>query len=299
MKTKTLADLGEDKLVRLITAKLSKDASVIVGPGDDCAVVIAPKPGEQLLLKTDTIVEGVHFTPDTPARLVGRKAMARVLSDFAAMAAKPKHALVTLIAPPETAVKRVLGLYEGMSKIADEHEVRIVGGETSRGSQLSLTVSMTGTAAKKKWISRSGARAGDFIAVTGTLGGSIRGKHLKFQPRLAEAQWLVKHARVSAMMDLSDGLAKDLPRLADQSGVGFMIEPSLIPISRGRTFEQALNDGEDYELLFTLSKPQTQIGVFVEWQNVFPQTSLRLIGQVLADPTRRNLGIGGWDHFKP
>jgi thiamine-monophosphate kinase len=298
MKTKTLADLGEDNLVRLITAKLSTDASVILGPGDDCAVVTVPKQGEQLLLKTDTIVEGVHFTPDTPARLVGRKAMARVLSDFAAMAATPKHALVTLIAPPETPVKRVLGLYEGMSKLADEHEVRIVGGETSRGSQLSLIVSMIGTAPKKKWISRSGAKAEDFIAVTGTLGGSIRGKHLKFQPRLAEAHWLVKHARVTAMMDLSDGLAKDLPRLADQSGVGFEIEPARIPITRGCTLEQALNDGEDYELLLTLHA-DTKLSVLDAFSSAFPQTGLRLIGQVLADPMMRNLGQGGWDHFKP
>jgi thiamine-monophosphate kinase len=297
MKTKTLADRGEDNLVRLITAKLSTDASVILGPGDDCAVVTVPKQGEQLLLKTDTIVEGVHFTPDTPARLVGRKAMARVLSDFAAMAATPKHALVTLIAPPETPVKRVLGLYEGMSKLADEHEVRIVGGETSRGSQLSLTVSMTGTALKKKWISRSGAKAEDFIAVTGTLGGSIRGKHLKFQPRLAEAQWLVKHARVTAMMDLSDGLAKDLPRLADQSGVGFEIYLPRIPITRGCTLEQALNDGEDYELL-VIFHPDTMLSVFSIWRMTFPETSLTLIGEVLADPTMRNLGQGGWDHFK-
>ncbi len=297
MKTQTLADLGEDKLVRLITAKLSTDGSIIAGPGDDCAVVVAPKAGEQLLLKTDTIVEGVHFTADTPARLVGRKAMARVLSDFAAMAATPKHALVTLIAPPETPVKRVLGLYEGMTQLADEHEVRIVGGETSRGSQLSLTVSMTGTALKKKWISRSGAKAEDLIFVTGTLGGSIRGKHLKFQPLLAEAHWLVKHARVTAMMDLSDGLAKDLPRLADQSGVGFEIEPARIPLTRGCTLEQALTDGEDYELLLTLH-PQTPLSLPDEFHRAFAHTRLHLIGKILADPKRRNLGQGGWDHFK-
>jgi thiamine-monophosphate kinase len=156
---------------------------------------------------------------------------------------------------------------------------------------------MTGTALKKKWISRSGAKAEDFIAVTGTLGGSIRGKHLKFQPRLAEAQWLVKHARVTAMMDLSDGLAKDLPRLADQSGVGFEIYLPRIPITRGCTLEQALNDGEDYELL-VIFHPDTMLSVFSIWRMTFPETSLTLIGEVLADPTMRNLGQGGWDHFK-
>lgn len=113
---KTLADIGEDSLVRRITALLHADESVLLGPGDDCAVVRGPALGEDLVLKTDTIVEGVHFTSDTPARLVGRKAVARVISDFAAMAAIPRHALVTLIAPASTPVKRVLDLYQGLEK---------------------------------------------------------------------------------------------------------------------------------------------------------------------------------------
>jgi thiamine-monophosphate kinase len=111
---KTLADIGEDELIHRLVAGLKLDRSVIVGPGDDCAVVKAPaKAGERLLLKTDTVVEGVHFTTETPPKLIGRKAMARVISDFAAMAGTPCHALVTLIAPPQTPVKRVLAVYAG------------------------------------------------------------------------------------------------------------------------------------------------------------------------------------------
>jgi|JI6StandDraft_1071083.scaffolds.fasta_scaffold11681_3 thiamine-monophosphate kinase len=294
---KTLADIGEDALVRRITAKLKTDASVLLGPGDDCAVVNGPGRGEKLVLKTDTIVEGVHFTPDTPPKLIGRKAMARVLSDFAAMAAIPRHALVTLIAPPSTPVKRVLDLYAGMSQLADEFDVRIVGGETSSGSQLVITVSMSGTVPKKKCVTRSGARAGDHIFVTGTLGGSIKGKHLKFQPLVREAQTIARLIKPTAMMDLSDGLAKDLPRLADQCGLGYELELDSLPCTPGCNEEQALNDGEDYELLLTIS-PRTLSRDVFSCGLLHPGLKLRNIGTLLADPKQRSLKVGGWDHFK-
>jgi len=294
---KTLADIGEDALVRRITATLKTDASVLLGPGDDCAVVTGPGKGEKLVLKTDTIVEGVHFTPDTPPKLIGRKAIARVLSDFAAMAAIPRHALVTLIAPPSTPVKRVLDLYAGMSQLADEFDVRIVGGETSSGSQLVITVSMSGTVPTKKWITRSGARAGDHIFVTGSLGGSINGKHLKFQPLVREAQTIARLIKPTAMMDLSDGLAKDLTRLVDQCGLGYELQPEFIPCTPGCTLEQALNDGEDYELLFTVS-PRIMIRHIYACPRIHPGLTLRDIGTLVADPKQRSLKGGGWDHFK-
>lgn len=294
---KTLADLGEDALVRLITAGLKTDGDVLLGPGDDCAVVRAPRRKEQLVLKTDTIVEGIHFTPETPATLIGRKAMARVLSDFAAMAATPRHALVTLIAPPSTAVRRVLGLYQGMSRIADEFGVRIVGGETSRGGQLVLTVSMSGTVPNQKWITRGQARAGDWLYVTGRLGGSIRGKHLKFRPLVKEALCMTRHLRVTAMMDLSDGLAKDLPRLAARSGLGYEILLDQIPVHRGCTLEQALNDGEDYELLFAVS-PRTTAGQMQRCARAYPNLEFYRVGRLVADSKQKQLLAGGWDHFK-
>lgn len=296
---KTLADIGEDELIRRLVAGLKLDRSVIAGPGDDCAVVKAPaKAGERLLLKTDTVVEGVHFTSETPPKLIGRKAMARVISDFAAMAGTPCHALVTLIAPPQTPVKRVLAVYAGLREMAEAHGVNIVGGETSRGDQLILTVSLTGTVGEKSWIARSTAKAGDLLLVTGRLGGSIKGKHLRFEPRMAEARWLTEHLPVRAMMDLSDGLAKDLPRLADACGLGFELWAPEIPITPGCTLKQALGDGEDYELLLAVS-PKMKASMLHQWHDFSPKVPLTVIGQLLPlDGKSTNKLQGGWEHFR-
>jgi len=294
----TLADIGEDALIRRLVAGLKFDASVIAGPGDDCAVVTAPAKGQHLLLKTDTVVEGVHFTADTAPRLIGRKAMARVISDFAAMAATPRHALITVIAPPSTLVKRLVAVYSGLRTMAEEFGVNIVGGETSSGSQLSITVSMAGSAPVKQWISRgSHAQPDDVLFVTGRLGGSIKGKHLRFQPRLQQALWLAKHMPVTAMMDLSDGLAKDLPRLARQCGLGFQIVPELLPCSPGCSIAQALGDGEDYELLFALSHAKV-MSIMPAWHSAFPKLKLTRIGHLTKVGKAQNLATGGWEHFR-
>lgn len=293
----TLADIGEDALIRRLVAGLKLDDSVIAGPGDDCAVVMPPHPRERLILKTDTVVEGVHFTAQTPPRLIGRKAMARVISDFAAMAATPRHALITLIAPAQTPVKRVVAVYAGLRAMAEAHGVNIVGGETSRGEQLILTVSLTGTAPGKEWVARSRARAGDCLYVTGKLGGSIRGKHLRFEPRVQEALWISKHMPVTAMMDLSDGLGKDLPRLAASCGLGYHIDRESIPRTRGCTIEQAIGDGEDYELLLAIS-PKMNVSRLDQFNAAFPKVRLSLIGELVADPLGQNLTPSGWEHFR-
>jgi thiamine-monophosphate kinase len=293
---KTLADLGEDTLVQLLTRTLRRDDDVLLGPGDDCAVVRLPRGAHSLVLKTDTIVEGVHFTPETPARWVGRKAMARVLSDFAAMAATPRHALITLIAPPRIWVKRVQGIYHGLAKLADEFEVRIVGGETSRGDQLSITVSLIGYVPTRKWITRSAARAGDVLYVTGRLGGSIRGRHLRFQPLVKESSIIAKKLKPTAMMDLSDGLAKDLPRMARASGLGWNLWLDQIPITAGCSLSQALNDGEDYHLLFATS-PTLKKQALLECQALCPGVKFHAIGELTRDEKTGLLETGGWDHF--
>ncbi|MEN3940498.1 thiamine-phosphate kinase [Prosthecobacter sp. SYSU 5D2] len=290
----TLTDIGENELIRLIIKDLKKDVSVILGPGDDCAVVKGSR--ENLLLKTDTVVEGVHFTPETPAKLIGRKAMARVISDFAAMAATPRHALVTLIAPPQTPVKRVLEVYAGLRAMADSYGVNIVGGETSSGSQLIITVSLTGTAPAKKWISRSAASVGDQLYVTGRLGGSIRGKHLKFEPRMKEAHWIAQNLPVRAMMDLSDGLSKDLPRMAAACGLGFELDAKAIPKNPGCTLAQALGDGEDYELLLALAPSVTQAQL-ADWKTAFPKLKLTCIGTLVEGMKTGHAIGGGWEHF--
>jgi thiamine-monophosphate kinase len=292
----TLADIGEDALIRKLTKAMHHGADVIVGPGDDCAIVRAPKGGRRLVLKTDTVVEGVHFTAETPAKLVGRKAMARVISDFAAMAATPKHALVTLIAPGRTPVARVTGLYAGMKALARDFGVVIVGGETSSGSQLSLTISMTGEAGRRRQVLRSGGKAGDKLYVTGRLGGSIKSRHLRFVPRIAEAHWLAEHFSIHAMMDLSDGLAKDLPRMAAASGMGFRVEMAALPRNPGCDALAAWADGEDYELLFA-APARVHQRLSTEWRRRFPKLKLTCIGE-LTRKGQSTAAEGGWEHFR-
>ncbi len=298
---KTLADIGEDALIRLLTRNIRLDASVLSGPGDDCAVTKGVPPGHVMLLKTDAVVEGVHFLPTTPAHLVGRKALARVLSDLAAMGGTPCHALVTLMAPATTPVKRVLGLYRGLLGLAEQHGMNVVGGETTRAAQLTLSISAVGAVPRQSYARRSGGKAGDAVLVTGRLGGSIKRKHLTFEPRLKEGQWLLQQHRIHAMMDISDGLAKDLPRLADASGTGFEIQADALPRTPGCTVHQAWGDGEDYELLFALPKKAVP-NLLTQWRQTFPRLPLTVIGELVADPRHRKVtGLpelaGGWEPF--
>ena len=185
---KSVRQLGEDNLIARICGDLPKAAHVIVGPGDDCAVVGA---GEELtLLKTDAVVAGVHFLHDEKSTRVGWKAVARVLSDFAAMGGEPGELLITLALAPEVSVDWVDGLYRGMNSCLKQHGGVIVGGETTslpQGTPTMVSVAGKGRVARANLVTRSGGRPGDDIYVTGRLGGSIHGKHLDFTPRLREA----------------------------------------------------------------------------------------------------------------
>jgi len=290
---KRLRDLGEDALIDRILKGFPGGRSLMVGPGDDCAVV-DPGRGPLRLLKTDAIVEGVHFLAETPAEKVGWKAIARVLSDFAAMGGKPDHLLVTVAVDPDKPVAWMDGLYRGIRKCLAKHGGILAGGETSRlPAGAMISVAGEGSVARKHLVLRSGGKPGDRVVVTGCLGGSLAGKHLSFTPRLAEAAWLVEHLRPSAMMDLSDGLAKDLPRLAAASNCGFEIGE--VPANRGCTRQQALGDGEDYELLLTVSEKRWQ-ATAEAWKQAFPKLPLTAIGRL----TEQGKGIhltGGWDHF--
>ncbi|MFN0075897.1 MAG: thiamine-phosphate kinase [Prosthecobacter sp.] len=293
----TLADIGEDQLIRRLMRGVKLDRDVIAGAGDDCAVVRSTK-HEHTLLKTDALVQDVHFTLDTPPRLIGRKAIARVVSDFAAMGGTPRHAMITLVAPPSMEVKFLTGIYSGMRAISKQYGINIVGGETSRGLMLMLSIAMSGTVPSKRWLSRSQGRNGDALLVTGRLGGSIKGRHLKFEPRLAEGRWLSQHARPHAIMDLSDGLAKDLPRLAEASGLDFSIDPAALPRNRGCTPAQAWGDGEDYELLIAV-RPSSVKTLLKRWRAQFPTLPLTVIGHFtkLGKGHRPSFTSTGWDHF--
>ncbi len=289
--TTRLSDLGEDRLVARLTRGLPAHPGLRLGPGDDCAV--AARPGEAVwtLLKTDCVIEGVHFTPDTDFRRVGWKALARAVSDIAAMGGEPEHALITVAFPPTLEVAKADALYAGLRRCARKFGISIAGGETARVPSVGkppqpgpifISVTLTGRVEKDRYVTRSGGRPGDILFVTGRLGGSLAGKHLDFMPRLAEARWLTAHFRPHAMMDLSDGLGADLPRLARASGCGF--ELGELPHTPGCTREQALADGEDFELLFALA-PRQAAKLEAAWP--FPKLPLTRIGHLSANRRAR------------
>ena len=299
----TLADYGEDRLVAALLgclpASVRGGEEVITGAGDDCAVVRFSAAEPLQLLKTDCVIEGVHYPADTPPERVGWKALCRPLSDIAAMGGRPLHALITLALPGSATLAYARGIYTGLGRAAERFGVRIVGGETARSpAGAFISVALTGAASPAHTAARSGGKPGHGIYVTGRLGGSFAsGKHLDFVPRLAEAQWLVARFPVSAMMDLSDGLGRDLPRLAAASGTGYQVDVGKLPLAPGCSIAQALGDGEDYELLFTV-EPPSGAGLERDWRERWPGLGLTRIGE-LAPPTLQ-AGLeagGGFDHF--
>lgn len=291
-----ISHTSEDELILRLTQDIVTLPEIIIGIGDDCAVI---KKDEKYhtLLKTDTIVEHIHFTSEENPQRVGWKAAARVISDFAAMGGEPEALLITIILPPDTPTEWVEKLYTGIKSIAEVFRCSIVGGETSStmlGSPKVISISGTGRVKPENLTLRSGGNPTDLIYVTGTLGGSIHGKHLDFTPRITEATWLAHNFKPSAMMDISDGIAKDLPRLAAQSKCGFELLQSAIPTNPNCTLEQALTDGEDYELLFTISAENKQ-PLEAHWASQFPHLKLTNIGKLTAYP--HDVLTGGWDHF--
>ena len=304
--------LSETELIQRLTQDLPADSSVLTGPGDDCAVL--DWTGSKLLFKTDAIVEGIHFERDTPPEAIGRKALARALSDIAAMAGTPTHALITLGVHAEMEPSLIEAVYQGLRDCAREHHVNIVGGETTSLSQLTLSISLIGKASKP--ILRTGSAVGDAIFVSGELGGSLAGHHLNFDPRLKEACWLSDQDIVHAMIDLSDGLATDLRHLlSDQTGAELLTRA--LPIRRaakerardnpsGKTaLLAALTDGEDYELLFTVSSKDA-VPLLDGWKPAFPETPLHCIGKITDQPgiaLRDDKGVKpltlhGYDHLE-
>ena len=294
-----LRQVGEDRLLDQLLPHLPLGKTVVAGTGDDCAVVEMPAGRDFLVLKTDCIVEGVHFLPGARPLNIGWKAMMRPLSDFAAASAVPQFALITLIASKQTEVEWVKRLYRGLSRAAKRFEVSIVGGETSstRGP-ITISVSVVGFVEKNRWVSRRGGRAGDDVFVTGRLGGALKRKHLQFVPRIAESRWLTKNFSIRAMMDLSDGLGVDLPRLARASQVGFAIEMENLPLTSGAKIDNAISEGEDYELLFALSPRQSK-RLQREWRKKFPKLPLTRIGQLDRKSKIENQNLPrGYVHFQ-
>lgn len=311
--------MNEFELIERLTRALPGNETVVVGPGDDCAVLDVGAKEHLLLFKTDAVVEGIHFTKATPPLKIGRKALARCLSDVAAMAGTPTAALVTLGLPPAFEVSFLEAVYAGLNELAAQQGVAVVGGETTPNPErVFISVSLIGFVPRGRLLLRSGAKPGDAIFVTGELGGSLAGKHLDFAPRLAEARWLAEHFSIHALMDVSDGLAGDLRHILNASGVGAELLKRAIPISRAArlaakagdatkpAFAAALTDGEDFELLFTMASRHA-VPLLDAWKEQFPKLRLSCIGKIVPGKaiTIRDqrgaypLNVGGYVHFAP
>ena len=309
--------MNEFELIARLTRSLPANKSVVVGAGDDCAVLDFGLADRLLLFKTDAVVEGVHFKPETAPEKIGHKALGRCLSDIAAMAGTPGAALVTLGLPRNFDPTFLEHIYIGMNALARKHEVAVVGGETTvNPERIFISVAVLGSVPRGKAVLRSGAETGDAIFVTGELGGSLAGKHLDFEPRLAEARWLSQHFSIHAMLDISDGLAGDLPHILKASRVGAELLASTIPISSearqaAKTAPSAkppllaaLTDGEDFELLFTVAG-RDAVPLLDAWKKQFPNLPLACIGRITAAEGitirdkngARSLTAHGYDHF--
>jgi thiamine-monophosphate kinase len=286
--------MNEFELIARLTRSLPANKSVVVGAGDDCAVLDFGLPDKLLLLKTDAVVQGIHFAPETPPEKIGHKALARCLSDIAAMAGTPAAAVVTIALPRQFDPEFVETIYDGMNALARRHELAIVGGETTTNPErMLISVAIVGTVQRGKAVLRSGAEVGDAIFVTGELGGSRAGRHLEFEPRLVEAQWLAQHFSLHAMIDLSDGLAGDLRHVLKASRVGAELLATSIPVSREARraakaessakppLLAALTDGEDFELLFSVAS-RDAVPLLDAWKKRFPGLLITCIGKITA-----------------
>jgi thiamine-monophosphate kinase len=292
---------SEDQLLKLIQKELPPPSSdVLVGIGDDCAVIkTSPIRTTLTLLKTDAVVGGIHFLPETPLTQVGWKALCRPISDIAAMGGTPLHATITVAAPASWGNAEWRALYRGLGKAAHSFNVSIVGGETVKSpGPLFLSIALIGSVEKKNIRMRSAGNPDDLLCVTGKLGGSLKsGRHLRFHPRLSEGQWLAAERGVMAMMDLSDGLGSDLPKLATASKCAFRIVSESLPLHQNCTINEAITDGEDYELLVSIT-PKLWPDLQSRWEKIFPKLPLTVIGSLLTSQESSTQLLSGYDHFK-
>ncbi len=339
-RDQTAKETGELELIRRIRARTAKlrmgtgvRSGVVLGIGDDCAL-LRVRPGEEVAVTTDLSIEGRHFRADWhEPEAVGHRALARGLSDLAAMGARPVAAFVSLGLRREMAgrdewVKR---FYEGLLKLAAEYDVPLAGGDLAESPVVLADIVLVGAAPRGKALRRSGARAGDAIYVTGDLGGAAAGlellkssqegssqftvrspeheknegllrAHLFPQPRVAQGLWLRKRGAATAAIDVSDGLSTDLEHLCAESSLAAELDETALPVAAGAMLEQALDGGEDYELLFTAAEgtriPRTIAGVRVTRIGRMVRRGRRALMTLKgADGGVRALEVRGWEHF--
>lgn len=301
---------GEFAHIDWIRQRVKSQAALPVGIGDDAAM-LRLSGDTDCLLAADMLMEGVHFTfPELTPADVGRKALAVNLSDIAAMAGRPKAALVSIALPRNACPNLPRELHDGLQQLADEFGVSVAGGDTnSWDGPLVINVTIIGEPTDRGPVLRNGAKVGDGIFVTGSLGGSLAGNHFSFQPRVREALELHQSVDLHAMIDISDGLAADLHHILNESDVGAELIADDIPInSAAQTADgghsplrHALTDGEDFELLFTVSPADGEKLLRDSRMNV-PLTRIGTISAdrecilVDADGSRTELPAGGWTH---
>jgi thiamine-monophosphate kinase len=276
------------------------DASIIKGIGDDCTV-LRPRPNEDLVFTSDFVLEGRHFALKThTAERIGHQALARSLSDLAAMGSKPVFCLVSLAVPERLGSQWVQRFYRGLLSLAAKYSVMLAGGDLAQFDKVIADVMCCGRVPRGKAILRSGAKPGDSIYVTGTLGGAahrfaLHEKKSEPEPRI-QAGLALRRLGASAGMDLSDGLSLDLHRLCLQSRVSAELDPDL-PIAPGASLEDALHGGEDYELLVTMP-PKKKVPKKVAG---LPLTRIGRIAEGRAGQVHfrgRLLKAKGFDHFR-
>ncbi len=304
--------MKELEFIDWIRSQTKLDPAVVpVGPGDDTAVVMCGN--EKLMVTIDQLLDGVHFKLDECGpKATGGKAMARSLSDVAAMAALPLGAVVSVAMPKGMARAEAEDLHQGLRKVGEKFRCPIVGGDVGVWpGPLAIGVTIFARPAGIRPVLRSGAKAGDAVCVTGSFGGAWKSnRHLKFIPRIHEARILASRHELRAMIDVSDGLAGDLAHICRASGVGVEVLAGSVPIHNDAKSSipedptglmAALGDGEDYELLFTL--PAAQAEELLRDQPLTVKVSR--IGTILADKamtlirqdgTRQPLPVVGWEH---
>jgi len=278
MANKKFSELG---LIDYFQKSFKKnDAKIFKGIGDDAAVIKISK-NKYLLQTSDMLIEDRHFRRKDSLYDVGHKSIACSLSDIAAMGGEPKFALVSLGLPKRLCFRDVKLLSKGIKACADKFSVNIIGGDTNRSDKLIVDVLMTGFVNPKKIVLRNTAKEGDYIFVTGNLGGSILRKHLNFMPRVKESLFLTNKFKLNSMIDVSDGLVIDLWRILKSSKVGAVLFEDLIPISKdAKGLNETLYMGEDFELLFTVSEKEGQ-SLFKNIENNKISFPLSFIGKII------------------
>ncbi len=281
--------MNEFSFIDYLKKKISSSRQVSVGIGDDAAVLSIAKK-RHLVVSTDVIVEGVDFVlKKLSPEKIARKALTINLSDLAAMGAKPTAFVITIGKPKYISTAWLKRFYDGLLKIAREYGVACVGGDFSTSKEFFASVAIFGEARPHQVIARAGAKVGDWIGVTGTLGGSILRKHYDFSPRVKEGEFLAGGKFVNSMIDISDGLVQDFMHILQASKVGAVLDLDKIPVSsdakklsRGNSaqaLKRALSDGEDFELLFTVSLRQ-KLMLERAWKKRFSKVPLSWIGKI-------------------